>query len=129
MGREFLKFGVVGTLGFVIDTLVLYAVHAWTGVYLGRLISFLCAAFATWQLNRRITFRSRRSALSASREWIAYLLLMVLGGFFNLGTYFVLVTVLPELPLILGVAAGSLAGMSCNFLTSRFLLFRVERGS
>lgn len=54
---------------------------------------------------------------------------LVLGGFFNLGTYFVLVTVLPGLPLVLGVAAGSLAGMSCNFLTSRFLLFRVERGS
>ncbi len=124
MGREFLKFGAVGAVGFVVDTLVLYAVRAWTGIYLGRVFSFLCAAYATWQLNRRITFRRRRSALTRSREWMYYLTLMIAGGSFNLGVYFLLVSLFPAMPLIVGVAAGSLSGMGCNFLTSRFLLFR-----
>ncbi|WP_408161241.1 GtrA family protein [Caballeronia jiangsuensis] len=69
MQREFLRFDFAGVVGFVVDAGVLYAaLSLGCGPYLGRVISFLCAAFVTWQINRRITF-ARRATISPWREW------------------------------------------------------------
>ena len=46
--RELFWFGVAGTLGFVVDTGVLYLLKGWMGLVVGRLFSFLAAVFATW---------------------------------------------------------------------------------
>ena len=49
---QFLRFGVVGTLGFLVDTAVLYlGLALGLGLYLGRAISYLAAASANWALN------------------------------------------------------------------------------
>ncbi|WP_411181810.1 GtrA family protein [Paraburkholderia saeva] len=48
----------------------------------GRLISFMCAAYTTWRINRRFTF-SPNPERSALREWSAYLLAMSGGGLVN----------------------------------------------
>jgi putative flippase GtrA len=126
LAQEFLRFGVVGGIGFVVDTAVLYgALALGAGLYLGRAISYIAAATTTWALNRIWTFRGRGSG-PAGRQW-ALFVVVNLGGFvLNYGTYAALVTWVPLVAAhpVLGVAAGSIAGMFSNFFLSRSLVFR-----
>jgi putative flippase GtrA len=122
---QFLRFGVVGTIGFVVDTAVLYAgLAAGLGLYGGRAVSYLVAASATWALNRAWTFRGQGEG-PAMRQWALFVVLNLVGFAFNYGTYAALVSgvaLVAQHPVI-GVAAGSLAGMMGNFLLSRRFVF------
>lgn len=124
--RDSILFGCVGAIGFLVDVAVLYSLAGLIGLFYGRAVSFLAAVIATWLLNRRWTFKHRRSGLASSREFSVYLALMLVGGAVNYAVYAGLV-VSYQLVLqhpVIGVAAGSLAGMLINFLASRFILFR-----
>ena len=124
--REFLLFGVAGVFGFIVDTAVLYLLAEPLGPFYARAVSFLAAVFATWTINRLFAFRERASAMSKRREFIIYLVLMLVGGAANYGVYSWLVVSYPlvQQHLVIGVAAGSIAGMFINFIVSRYLLFR-----
>ncbi|WP_206030122.1 GtrA family protein [Roseomonas sp. AR75] len=125
MALQFLKFGVVGTIGFVVDTAVLYAGLALgLGLYGGRAVSYLAAATTTWALNRAWTFRGQGSG-PALRQWAVFVAVNLVGFACNYGTYALLVAFVPFVANhpILGVAAGSLAGMVGNFVLSRRFVF------
>lgn len=127
--REFLRFALAGVAGFIVDAGVLYlALALGCGPYIGRVVSFLCAAFVTWQINRRITFATRDS-VSLWREWNQYLLAMSFGGACNYAVYAIAVEILPRSAArpALAVAAGSIAGMFINFLTAKLWVFRPVR--
>ena len=85
-------FGVGGVIGFIVDAGVLQLLVsglAWDR-FSGRLISFLCAATATWVFNRRYTFRGvRRHSLLG--EWTRYIVAMSGGFACNFATYSALV--------------------------------------
>lgn len=122
---QFLRFGVVGTIGFVVDTAVLYAGLAiGLGLYGGRAISYLAAASTTWALNRAWTFRGQGDK-PALQQWAIFLLVCLVGFACNYGTYAALVSSVPAVARypVVGVAAGSLAGMIGNFLLSRRFVF------
>jgi putative flippase GtrA len=122
----FFWFAIAGVIGFLVDVGVLYLLKGALGVYGARVLSFLCAAFSTWLFNRAVTFRGRKSGHSRAREFGLYLALMTIGGSVNYGVFALLISrvaLVSQQPAI-GVAAGSLAGMAVNLLTSRFLLFR-----
>jgi putative flippase GtrA len=122
---QFLRFGVVGTIGFVVDTAVLYGgIAIGLGLYGGRVLSYLVAATTTWALNRAWTFRGQGEG-PALRQWAIFVAINLVGFAANYGTYAALVAGVPlvaEHP-VLGVAAGSLAGMVGNFLLSRRFVF------
>ena len=123
---QFLRFGISGGIGFLVDVAVLYlAMAAGANFYLGRGISFLCAVFATWQINRNFAFRASGS-LSLWQEWWRYLLAMLGGGVVNYLSSAVAVALLPPGPLapMLSVAIGSIAGMTINFVSSKLFVFR-----
>lgn len=125
---EFLRFGVVGTIGFVVDTAVLYAGLALgLGLYGGRAVSYLVAATTTWALNRLWTFRGRGNG-PAHQQWALFLLVNLIGFAMNYGTYAALIAFVPLVAAhpVLGVAAGALAGMFGNFVLSRQLVFRAR---
>jgi putative flippase GtrA len=125
---EFLRFGVVGTVGFVVDTAVLYAGLALgLGLYGGRAVSYLAAATTTWALNRLWTFRGRGDG-PLHQQWALFLLVNLLGFAMNYGTYAALIEFVPMVAAhpVLGVAAGALAGMFGNFVLSRQLVFRAK---
>ena len=126
---QILFFGISGTLGFIVDTGILYALKGILGLYIARVISFLFAMTCTWLFNRSIKFRAQRSGHSKKKEFGIYFVLMLLGGFFNYSTYAWLVSQSVEVSSnpVLGVAAGSLVGMVVNLLTSRFLLYRFKK--
>ena len=123
---QFIRFAVIGAFGFAVDAGVLWlAMDAGTGFHLGRVISFLTAVSFTWALNRRHSFPSREDA-SRFKQWLRYVLAMLVGGAVNLGASFAcyhafeIVRVWP----ILAVAVGSLAGMLVNFFAARQFVFR-----
>lgn len=123
---QFLRFGISGGIGFVIDVAVLYlALAAGANFYWGRGISFLCAVFATWQINRNFAFKPSGS-MSLWQEWWRYLLAMLGGGIINYLASAVAVALLPPGPMtpMIGVAIGSIAGMSINFISSKLFVFR-----
>ena len=126
VAQEFLRFGVVGTIGFLVDSGVLYGmIWLGAGLYLGRAISYVAAATATWALNRVWTFRGRGGG-PVHRQWALFVAVNLLGFALNYGTYAVLVATVPVVAAhpVLGVAAGSIAGMFTNFALSRRVVFK-----
>lgn len=122
---QFTRFGTVGTLGFLVDTLVVYALRQPIGLYWAGLASYLVAASCTWGCNRVWTFRGVGSG-PAHRQWMRFLAANSLGFVLNRGAYFILVTVsvLCAREPVLATAAGAVAGMFVNFGLSRALVFR-----
>lgn len=123
--RQILLFGLVGVFGFAVDTAVLYLLKSALGLYAARALSFVAAVFATWLLNRNITFKEKRYA-HYYQEFAYYFVCMIGGGLINLGVYSLLVSfsdTAAHYPII-GVAAGSIGGMAANYLSSKFLVFR-----
>lgn len=130
---QFLRFGVVGTVGFLVDTAVLYAGLALgLGLYSGRAVSYLAAATTTWALNRAWTFRDagrEAGRAQVARQWALFLAVNLVGFACNYGTYAALIAFVPLVAAhpVLGVAAGALAGMVGNFWLSRRFVFKAGR--
>lgn len=128
--KEFLIFGIVGTLGFLVDAGVLYLLKGSLGLYWARVPSFFCAATATWLLNRQFTFRSRVSGVSIFQEYAKYFGLMLGGGAVNYLVYAIAVSLLPAASYrpLASVALGSIAGMFINYFFARYFVFRRKLG-
>ena len=123
--RQFLRFGVVGTLGFIIDTITVYSLRHRLGLYGAGVLAYVIAASANWVLNRLWTFRGQGSG-PAHRQWAAFMLTNLAGFTLNRGTYALLVTFAAsaaDQPII-ATAAGAIAGMFVNFTLSRRWVFR-----
>lgn len=123
---QLLRFSVVGAAGFCVDALVLYALltFALPDPLLARIPSFLCAATATWLLNRNWTF-STASRGRRLNQWGLYTLAMLSGAAVNYACYALVVLALPAAVLapLLGLAVGSLAGLALNYTLARKLIF------
>jgi len=122
---QFIKFGTVGTAGFLVDTAIVYALRGAIGLYGAGLVSYLVAATFTWAMNRTWTFRGLGSG-PAHHQWARFLAVNLLGFTLNRGTYAILVTFVPlcaDQP-VFATAAGAIAGMFVNFGLSRALVFR-----
>jgi putative flippase GtrA len=126
IARQGLRFAAVGVVGFFVDAGVLTLAMSLLGlnIYSARVLSFLTAVTATWAMNRAFTFKERASP-SMVKEWVRFCAANAVGGLVNLGTYVLLVNTVAiahDLPVV-GVAAGSLAGLSVNFTLSRIFVF------
>jgi len=122
---QFLRFGVVGGIGWVADTATVYALRPFIGVVAAGLLAYPVAASVTWAINRAWTFRGQGEG-SAFAQWLRFLAGNSLGFALNRGTYVVLVStvgVIADNPVI-ATAAGAIAGMFMNFHISRKMVFR-----
>jgi putative flippase GtrA len=124
---RFIRFGFVGCFGFCVDSVTLYVAMYVLGMnpYVGRALSFLCAVTSTWYFNRLITFTDRRSH-NRGREWLTFVVCNILGGAVNYSVYALYVHhgVTSSITPLIGVALGSLAGMTVNYTMSKHLVFR-----
>jgi putative flippase GtrA len=126
--RQFLKFCMVGGIGFVVDagsyTLLTYFFGL--GPLTGRLIS--AAGFGmttTWLLNRSLTFRNQRGGPIGS-EYLRFATANGIGLLLNIGTHTLLVGnvgLFAAFP-ILGIVAGTAVGLVFNFTGSKYFVFR-----
>ena len=122
---QFLRFALVGAAGFFVDAGALYLfMHFGANHYTGRVLSYLAAATFTWALNRHYTFEGRQDN-NLLREWLKFLAANVLGGLVNYSAYAALVALSETVSAwpVIGVGAGSLAGLVVNFILSRRLVF------
>ena len=123
---QFMQFGVVGGIGFVADTAVVYALRGPTGLYVAGTAAYVVAVTVTWWVNRIWTFRRVMTIGGMRQQWVRYAIANLPGLVLNLGSYFALVAgsaFCAAYPVI-AVAAGALAGMFANFTLSRALVFR-----
>ncbi|MBN0987870.1 glycosyltransferase [Amphritea pacifica] len=124
---EFAQFGLVGGTGFVIDSLIYFALQAFFGLghNFSRAISFWPAATWNWFWNRTITFTHREKS-NHLRQWLSFLATSLAGFVMNFGTYTTLTSYVPFfidnkfIALILGV----LVGMGFNFMMARIFVFK-----
>ena len=124
---QFIKFGIVGVVGFVVDTAFLYI--GIDGLGLSRVaagfFSFPFAVTVTWIGNRLFTFREIEHEPMA-KQWAKFAIVCAVGIVFNRGTYTLCVSTIPfvyDYPVI-GLLAGTAAGMFFNFFASKRLVFR-----
>jgi putative flippase GtrA len=126
LSGEFVRFSVVGAIGFIVDATVLHVVAViYNGdPYLSRIVSYFFAATTTWLLNRNFTFAGHGGG-PLGVEWAQYLTANAIGGCLNYCVYAILVAfcVVPKSHLFLGIAAGSAAGLAFNFCISKRLVF------
>ncbi len=123
---EFLRFGLVGAFGFVLDTATVYALAQALGLYGAGVVAYFVAASANWALNRVWTFRHRHAGGGALRQWARFLFSNSAGFIVNRGVYAALIAASPLVHAypVLAVAAGAGAGMVLNFLSARHFVFR-----
>jgi putative flippase GtrA len=126
--RQFLKFSMVGGIGFVMDagSYTLITHFFGVGPFAGRLIS--AAGFGmttTWLLNRSLTFRNQRGG-SIWSEYLRFATANGIGLLLNIGTHTLLVHhvgLFAAFP-ILGIVAGTAVGLVFNFTGSKYFVFR-----
>ncbi len=121
--REFIKFGLVGSLSFVVDAGLYLVLTRKAGVFYlyAKLISFCVAAANSYLLNRRWTFRSRDP--NRVRQAAQFFAVASVGASLNAGIMYLLHGVahlhdLMALVLTTGVV------MFWNFLANRAWTFR-----
>jgi putative flippase GtrA len=123
----FIRFCVVGGIGFVVDAGVLYGL-----VGLGHLEpvparfgSFVIAMSTTWALNRLWTFRSAQGHAHPAKQAGLYFLVQITGGAVNIATYSAALAVFPGLVnwLFIPLAMGTALGLVINFLGSKHIAF------
>ncbi len=123
----FIRFGLVGTAGFLVHATVLHVMVDFVGlnVYLGWLCGFAVAVTTTLSLNRAFTFRSP-SHHGPWRQAVIYLMVQGAGAAANFGAYAATLALLPVLrqALIAPLAVGSIAGLCLTFLGSKHIAFR-----
>jgi putative flippase GtrA len=122
---QFMRFGAVGVIGFLLDTAIVYALRASVGLYIAGLLSYCVVASINWLLNRVWTFRGQGSG-PMHRQWALFLLTNLIGLVLNRGTYALLIAFVPLCAAepVFAVAAGAVAGMFANFGLSRSIVFR-----
>ncbi|HYJ36865.1 MAG TPA: GtrA family protein, partial [Rhizomicrobium sp.] len=103
-------------------------VHWGSGPYVGRVLSWFCAASFTWAGNRYFTFAASRARglLGTGKEWLRFLAANAVGGLVNVGLYSVLVRFAPP-PfnnLTIALVCGVLLGLVFNFTLSKKVVFR-----
>jgi putative flippase GtrA len=121
-------FAVAGTVGYMVDVVVLLLCNMIMGPLFGRLISFTAAVITTWLINRKHTF-SEYGGRSLMQEFSRYFTSCLAGGAVNLFSYSAMVFALNLAPIWLpvAVAVGSLAGMSVNFLLAKHFVFTYSK--
>jgi putative flippase GtrA len=122
---QFIMFGTVGFAGLFFDTLTVYGLRGWLGLYGAGLAAYASGATCTWVLNRIWTFRGLGGG-PAHRQWAKFLAANFLGFILNRGTYALLVTFVAAAAAqpVIATSAGAVAGMFVNFTLSRRLVFR-----
>jgi putative flippase GtrA len=127
----FIRFAIVGTLGFCWDTGTVYALRPFTNLYVAGICGFLVSATANWAINRLWTYRHHQHA-AAHVQWARFMTANAIGFVFNRGVYFILIskffiaatkTDIFYTQPVLAIAAGSVSGLCFNYFLSKRFVF------
>lgn len=129
--HAFVRFALVGTGGYVVDTAMLWlgTRHLGLDPYSGRALSIFVAMIFTWAGNRTLTFAGRRARGSLGAigwEFLRFVGANLVGALVNYGVYAWLIhaAAAPFNDKYAAQAIGVLAGLVFNFTLSRTIVFR-----
>jgi len=126
--QQFLKFSMVGGVGFVVDagSFFILTHYLGGGLVSSRVVSSLVLGMTvTFLLNNFMTFRGHGEG-SLFARYLKFAAANIIGNLLNLGTHAALVENLDlfhSIPL-LGVVAGTFVGLVFNFTGSKYFVFR-----
>lgn len=123
--RQFIRFSVVGTIGFIVDAGIVWIfTHKNIHPIIAQIIAFSIAVIVTWLLNRNFSFTTSK------RKWfyelLSYIFGTSIGSLISNGIYIFLVlrfSLFFHNP-VFAVALGSLIGLIFNFTVSKFWVFK-----
>ena len=124
---RFLRFAMVGGVGFLVDAGLLALLHYGGGLdpFSARGLSTSCAVVATWRLNRSLTFDAPPENQAA--EGLRYALVAALAAGFNYVLYAAALLAWPGLPPVLAVIAATLAAMAFSYAGYSRYVFQRRR--
>jgi putative flippase GtrA len=131
LSETFIRFGIVGTMGFCWDTGTVYALRPFVNLYIAGTCGFIVAATANWAVNRVWTYRHKEHA-ALHVQWAKFVSANAIGFVFNRGVFFTLVskpfsaaakTDIFYTQPVLAIAAGSIAGLCFNYFLSKRFVF------
>jgi len=122
--RQFLRYALVGGIGFIVDASVLTLLVNGLGYghYVSRAVSFPLAVTITWWINRQWVFQA---AAPMAQEYSGYFVVQLIGAVINLGIYVLTIELIPafaETPVV-PLAIGAAAALLANFLLVRRYVF------
>ncbi|MBJ7551762.1 GtrA family protein [Marinomonas ostreistagni] len=131
MKRQFIKFGLVGSIGFLVDISILWLLSHWLPYPTARAVSFWGAVTSNWWLNRVFTFQDAEHAEKPHQQWGKFFLASLVGFIPNWGGFVIMMwfgevqgftnyAIFPYVAIIPGV----LAGMIINFSLSKVWVFK-----
>lgn len=125
--QQFLRFGVVGTFGFLVDAGILLTLTHFLEMspFLARVISFAVAVFSTWLIHRRWTFSSAGQGKNPLKELAQFFSAQSLGICVNYACFSVLILMgapFSNYP-VLALAIASALAMTLNYVLARRYVF------
>lgn len=127
--RQFIRFGCVGAVGFLVDFGSSAALGYMMNFYPAAILAYIIAATNNWFLNRLWTFKkASQDTHTASQQWQIFLLANLPGLIVNRGIIFVLTGFSPFIMQykIIAFFFGTLGGMFLNFFLSRRCVFHAK---
>lgn len=126
---RFIRFGLVGCLGFVVDLGVVYALIQ--GLHLdpvpARIPAWIAAVSTTYFFNLLVTFRDTKlrlvGKLQMLRRYGLYVASQLAGGVVNVLAYAMVVSLF-GVPWIVGLVIGTFVGMILNYLGASVVINR-----
>jgi putative flippase GtrA len=123
---RFSKFGLVGGVGFGVDTFFyLFIQFLGADHSTARFISYWCAATNNWFLNRIFTFKDKDKDHHGT-QWLKYMMMCGVSFILNGGTYFLLTSYIDFFSeyKFLAFMIGIGFGMTTNFTISHLIIFK-----
>jgi putative flippase GtrA len=120
---RFLRFAIVGGVGFAVDAGVL-ALLLWAtplGPFFGRLASIACGLAVTWICNRTLTFGP--SGRSKLHEGARYGGVGIASSILNYLVYSGVLLAVPATPPLMALVVASAAAMMFSYLGYSRLVF------
>lgn len=119
--KKISAFGIVGSIGFVVDSAVFAVLLTLSGqTMLSRIIAFWIAATVTWFGNRNLTFRDSDKS-DKTKQWGKHMLAAHVAGGVNLFVFYFATCWLPITgAFVLGIAAG----LVINYLLANRFVFK-----
>ncbi|WP_208991056.1 GtrA family protein [Pseudovibrio sp. Tun.PSC04-5.I4] len=123
MRNQFIRFGMVGGSGLIVDLLTLAFFIQVVGLdpFISRVLSIWVAMTNNWFWNRIFTFKSAGSPFS---EYLRFVAVNSVGAVINYGTYSALVGFLDGFSAYLAVILATLVSMTFNFVLSKIYAFK-----
>lgn len=132
MRQQFVKFGLVGFLGFLVDASVFWFASHWLPYPSARALSFWAAVTSNWWFNRIFTFKEADHYGKKHQQWGKFFLASVIGFIPNWGIFVWLIWMVEPYATLannsffpyVAMVPGILAGMLINFSLSKWWVFK-----